>query len=151
MFDLAWSIHRKYRPNKMRHTLTPSSNHCKFQIVPHATSSIFHTRFLSTDLSGSIPSANAAFCLHLSGFFFYVWALWSKSFFELVLRLVLLSQIFGYVQKLRVLLFLFSLTVKARATSPLAPLFFISSYPQSKMKLRERTHALWEIRSFLRL
>ena len=37
MFDLAWSIHRKYRPNKMRHTLTPLSNHCKFQGVPHAT------------------------------------------------------------------------------------------------------------------
>ena len=36
MFDLAWSIHRKYRPNKMRHTLTPLSNHCKFQTVPYA-------------------------------------------------------------------------------------------------------------------
>ena len=37
MFDLAWSIHRKCRPNIMRHTLTPLSNHCKFQGVPHAT------------------------------------------------------------------------------------------------------------------
>ena len=37
MFDLAWSIHRKYRLNKMRHTLTPLSNHCKFQGVPHAS------------------------------------------------------------------------------------------------------------------
>ena len=36
MFDLAWSIHRKYRPNKIHHTLTPPSNHCKFLGVPHA-------------------------------------------------------------------------------------------------------------------
>ena len=34
MFDLAWFIHWKYKPNKMRHTLTPLSNHCKFQEVP---------------------------------------------------------------------------------------------------------------------
>ena len=39
MFDLAWSIHREYRPNKMRHTLTTLSYHCKFQGVPHATHS----------------------------------------------------------------------------------------------------------------
>ena len=39
MFDLAWSIHRKYRPNKMRHALTPLSDHCKFQRVPHASKS----------------------------------------------------------------------------------------------------------------
>ena len=37
MFDLAWSNHKKYGLNKMRHTLAPLSNHCKYQRVPHAT------------------------------------------------------------------------------------------------------------------